>query len=167
KEFNTFNTRKLINEIMFTDEDLKQYMKDFETFEIGTKEKFTSISTVSEIRSLKPGKFIDADYHKKVVIKPLSGLSPLAEFEHSLEHGRIIHKALSYINKKEDIPTALFRLINEGIITTSESEDVKKNLKEIININGVTEWFSDETEIKSEAEILTPEGKVLRPDRVM
>ena len=162
-----YHTGKLIKEVIDSDEFLRDNQKQFGIYEIGVKEPFTSRAQKSEIKLLKPGKFVDADYQKKVVIKLQSKSLSNTELEHSLERGMILHKALSYINKEKDVDTAISKLLNEGLITIEHTTEVKNMLIQLINIPGVKDWFTGEMDTKSETEILLPGGKVLRPDRVM
>ncbi len=160
-----YDAGDLIEEVLKSGDILKQTSIDI--FETGIKEKYENPVKSTETKSLKPDNFIDTDYHKKVVIKPQSELLSGSDAEFAMERGKVLHKALSYIIKKDDIDDAILKIINEGLITEELVPDFKDKLQAITELSEIKSWFSGEMEIKPETEILMPSGKVLRPDRVM
>ncbi|MEZ4827046.1 MAG: UvrD-helicase domain-containing protein [Bacteroidia bacterium] len=81
--------------------------------------------------------------------------------------GELVHEALSHINTAADIPAAVEFMINKGFISAGAAGVLSGQLTYIISLPGASDWFSGEWEVRSEAEIITDRGKVLRPDRVM
>jgi hypothetical protein len=79
----------------------------------------------------------------------------------------VVHKLLSYIIKADNLENALSKGLIEGIINQSEKEEYRKLLSAVINDEKTKGWFEDKWEVKPESDILTKDGKVLRPDRVM
>ena len=83
------------------------------------------------------------------------------------DKGVVVNKLLYYIIKADNLENALNKGLIEGIINQSEKEDYRKLLTAVINSKETKEWFEDKWEVKPESDILTKDGKVLRPDRVM
>ncbi|MDX2246267.1 MAG: UvrD-helicase domain-containing protein [Bacteroidia bacterium] len=81
--------------------------------------------------------------------------------------GELVHEALSLLKTSEDIPFAVKRMLDRGFIPSSESVTLARQLEKIVLNDSVKHWFNHDWEIKNEAEMVTSEGKVLRPDRVM
>ena len=81
--------------------------------------------------------------------------------------GELIHEALGLIQRIEDLPTAVATLLHKGYIGSEEAAYLRKTLLEVISLPEVADWYSGNWEVKNEADILTAEGSLLRPDRVM
>ena len=81
--------------------------------------------------------------------------------------GELIHEALSYIKYRDDIDFAVNKLLGKGMITSKQIAQLKEQLITIVNNPKVENWFSKNWQIKTEAEVIAADGKVLRPDRVM
>jgi hypothetical protein len=47
------------------------------------------------------------------------------------------------------------------------SQKLKNEILKIINNPQCSEWFAEESGIKTEQEIILPDGEVLRPDRII
>jgi hypothetical protein len=87
--------------------------------------------------------------------------------ERSQARGNLLHQALSFVDYPERIPWAVNKLIQHGLIETSEADEIAALLGTIVNHPEVKPFFSEDCEVITEKEILTPEGKNLRPDRVV
>ena len=81
--------------------------------------------------------------------------------------GSLIHYLLSMIKVKKDIEPAIEKLTAEGIITDEEAPDITKLISGFIDHPEVKKYFKDGLTIKSETEILLPDGHTLRPDRLI
>lgn len=114
--------------------------------------------------------FNSTPYYKNIIIRP--SYKKLKVFENEkmkvkTDKGVVVHKLLSYIIKSDDVENALNKGLIEGLINRKEKEDYSVLLNAVINDKETKEWFEDKWEVKPESDILTKEGKVLRPDRVM
>ena len=81
--------------------------------------------------------------------------------------GELLHEALGYIRQVEDLPNAVTQMLHQGYLSSDEGQFLKETLEEVISLPEVAHWYANDWEIKNEAEILTKEGNILRPDRVM
>ena len=81
--------------------------------------------------------------------------------------GSLIHYLLSMIKVIEDIDPAIEKLVTEGIVESEEVPDIKKLVSNFINHPDVKVYFQDGLNIKSESEIILPDGHSLRPDRLI
>lgn len=85
-----------------------------------------------------------------------------------IKKGNILHEIFENITHVNDLEKALVKISNEGKIEKSEIEDYTRHVSALIHSNEHTKnWFCDEWEVKTEAEIILTDGKVIRPDRVM
>jgi len=86
---------------------------------------------------------------------------------HKQQWGSLIHYLLSMIKTAEDIEPALEKLTAEGILDEEEGPSIKKLIIDFINHPDVKIYFRDGLNIKTESEILLPDGHSLRPDRLI
>lgn len=84
-----------------------------------------------------------------------------------VNHGKVMHEIFENIKTKSDIPKAVDKILFEGKISIKEKEEITQKINDIFKNKHIKNWFSDAWQIKTEAEILLPNGKTLRPDRVI
>ncbi|MGM0504909.1 MAG: Dna2/Cas4 domain-containing protein, partial [Bacteroidota bacterium] len=72
-----------------------------------------------------------------------------------------------HIQTESDIPKALERLLFEGKISHQEKEEITGHINEVFENQQIKDWFSNQWNVKTEAEIILPGGKKARPDRVI
>ncbi|MEZ4852340.1 MAG: Dna2/Cas4 domain-containing protein [Bacteroidia bacterium] len=58
-------------------------------------------------------------------------------------------------------------MIRRGDISSENKKSFENGLKAIINHSEVTGWYSGTWQVKNEADIISSDGTLLRPDRVM
>ena len=81
--------------------------------------------------------------------------------------GELLHEALAYIKTKEDIEAAVKKMFYKGYISAEQQPQLARQLHHIISNLNVLHWYTDNWDIRNEVEIISEEGGVLRPDRVM
>ena len=102
-------------------------------------------------------------YPLKTAIKPI-----MKHFtSESIEKGKTLHKFFEYIETREDIDKALEKLFYDGEINNEDKIIYKRNFENHLNNDLVNEWFSGSYEIYNEREILIPNQRIRRPDRIM
>ncbi|MCQ2974048.1 MAG: UvrD-helicase domain-containing protein [Bacteroidales bacterium] len=85
-----------------------------------------------------------------------------------INYGSFMHNILSKIEVKEDLPIVLEELKMQGRITEEQKIELKQKLEKTFEIPQVKEWFSNKwTSIITECALLTTDGKIRIPDRVM
>jgi len=116
------------------------------------------------VRNMSP----QGDWQRAIRIKYQAGqFLDTVERTGRIDRGKLIHEALAYIETRQDLAPALERLRVRGLLTAAELPDMQAQLAEALEIKGVAEWFSGDWEVKNEADLITPKGTLLRPDRVM
>lgn len=81
--------------------------------------------------------------------------------------GVAMHKLLANIIALKDIEPQSQLFVNKGIITESGKNQIVAELKEALSRPQVCEWFSGKYKVLVENDILLPNAKIRRPDRVM
>lgn len=87
--------------------------------------------------------------------------------EEAIERGNLVHNILSYINTKDDIDFALVHFMDSGQINAEQLECLKPILKNIVEHAQLAYLFDGRLTIYNEQDIISENGKLLRPDRVV
>ncbi|MGM0530182.1 MAG: UvrD-helicase domain-containing protein [Bacteroidota bacterium] len=88
-------------------------------------------------------------------------------FQGSVDYGKLMHQVFANIHSKADIGDALDRIYLEGKVTEAEKSELQRRIEHLVNHSQVKDWFDGSWEVFTEREILLPDGKTYRPDRVM
>jgi ATP-dependent exoDNAse (exonuclease V) beta subunit len=89
------------------------------------------------------------------------------EGESKINYGTIMHELLNKIELSTDVEKAIIDMMQSGIISEDESLVIKTEIEEFLASPTVKEWFSDKYKILNETSIITPNGQIYRPDRVL
>ena len=89
-----------------------------------------------------------------------------------IRQGQLLHTLFASIDTKEDLPSAIERLLFEGVIESAEkAEEIRKVAERALNLDEVKDWYSGEWTLYNECSIIynDEQGKMQtrRPDRVM
>ncbi|MBC7745557.1 MAG: UvrD-helicase domain-containing protein [Flavobacterium sp.] len=80
--------------------------------------------------------------------------------------GIILHTLLEKINHINDAEKLIEEFRQEGFIRESEKEEIKSRLLSTLAHPQIKHWMETAKEISSEQEMITSEGKILRPDKL-
>lgn len=164
-------TGKLISEVLQEDSPLHSFISDEMTF--------GDVEINEERNSEVPYKIdniISSEFKGKLSIKSTAGesIGESERIEEIKNQGSIIHKALSYINKRNEIDSAVERLVLDGEISNAEVKSLKVLLINFFKNETVKKWYGGEYElIAEEGILLTAELaeknngiRSVRPDRI-
>jgi len=87
--------------------------------------------------------------------------------EEARKKGILLHWILSQINNKNDLEDALFKGEVKGLYGKDVVHEIRPLLKNIVNHPQLKLYFEEGVKVKNEPELLTPQGEILRPDRVI
>jgi len=87
--------------------------------------------------------------------------------EKGSDKGKKVHELLSYINDARDLESALEKGLRKGLISKSETPELRTLLERVLNDKDLKKYFVEGLKIKNEEDILRPKGEVLRPDRLV
>ncbi len=85
----------------------------------------------------------------------------------AMEKGNLIHLLLSYIKTEKDVDKAIAILIRDGNLSFKESIIIKTKVMKIIEHPKLIKYYKEGNIVKNEKDIITAEGLLLRPDRVV
>jgi ATP-dependent exoDNAse (exonuclease V) beta subunit len=171
KIFNKYNAGKLIEEIVTISSGFsKNYYSMYDFFETGTKNPHKKSEEEDSIKAESLSEYISTDWFSKIVILPRHGSAGLFSTSPAFskaKRGLLMHEILAGIKTGDDIDSAIRAAQTGGILTEEEKEQIKSEIEKVITMNETKDWFSGNWEVKTEADILLPGGKTIRPDRVM
>lgn len=106
-------------------------------------------------------------WREKISLK-LTGI-PSATLNSSdpVRMGNIFHRLMSLLRIPEDLEKALRIIVAEGLILPDEAPYWREKISLWLQQDDISEYFSPRFTVFTEKEILLPDGKVLRPDRLM
>jgi len=91
----------------------------------------------------------------------------VTEPESATRYGNLIHLILSKIKTIDDLEIVLNRSEQEGIIEPDVRNEIEKKIRTFLSNNAVGGYFKQGMNVKTEAEILLPNGSTIRPDRLI
>jgi len=87
--------------------------------------------------------------------------------EGSRDRGTLLHKLLSKITTLEQWEAEFDQALAEGWVNPEDVTALKANVLAVISHPVLKEFFAGDSVILAEKEILLPDGKLMRPDRVV
>ena len=89
-----------------------------------------------------------------------------------IRQGQLLHTLFASIDTREDLPSAIERLLFEGVIeSTEKAQEIYEIAEKALNLDEVKDWYSGEWTLYNECSIIynDEQGKMQtrRPDRVM
>lgn len=146
------------------------YNKEDKILEIGQPPVQEKNRKSPDTREEKSGFYPSVDSAERLKIRHLSldyWLENQQLTDSRIKYGTVMHTILQQIEQKEDQEKVILDFVQNGIINKEESDIVREELNTFWSMPETNEWFSPDAEILNEATILTPEGNLYRPDRVV
>ncbi len=96
-----------------------------------------------------------------------SGMLWDTEREEALSKGNLIHYILGLVETEKDIPAAFENVARKGDISENEVSDLKNTIRQLIAHPELAMYYKEGNTVKNEKDIITGNGDILRPDRVV
>jgi ATP-dependent exoDNAse (exonuclease V) beta subunit len=84
----------------------------------------------------------------------------------AIEFGNVTHEILSYIKTENDIPLAIMKAIENGLIVHAQKDTVEQTLKDVIFHPELNIFFAEGNTIFNEQSIISFNTQTVKPDRV-
>jgi len=93
----------------------------------------------------------------------------IAELHEARMAGTVMHTAFEKIRYREDVEAAVRFLINKGIIKEEEKEEMMQKIFYLIDLPLINPFFQRKADrkVRNETEIMTNNGRIFRPDRLV
>ena len=86
--------------------------------------------------------------------------------QEAIEYGNVIHEILSFVNTKNDVDLAIFKALENGLITPTQKEVVFQTILQIVEHPALINHFASGNRVLNEQTIIQKEGKIIKPDRM-
>ncbi|WP_150451655.1 UvrD-helicase domain-containing protein [Arenibacter lacus] len=87
--------------------------------------------------------------------------------ETAINKGNLVHLIMGQINGKEDIAPAVTGAVKNGSLSQDDEPEILEKVTGIVMHPKLSRYYGKDLEIRNEQEILTQDGKILRPDRIV
>lgn len=135
-------------------------------YEFGDPEKAINSGEAGNF-SIEPSKYYSsATQNQAVNIVTRSGSLWDSKQQEAIEKGEITHEILARINKAKDLPKAMEWAVNTGMIKKSSKKEIEEIILNVIEHPELKQFYSQDSESLNEKELITTNGKRLRPDRL-
>ena len=84
-----------------------------------------------------------------------------------INYGILVHAVLAGIQNVDEVEIAIDKIVFDGLIGIEEKNQLKKEIKEVLEVSEIKRFFDKDFSVKAERELILPDGNVLRPDRVI
>ena len=82
-------------------------------------------------------------------------------------YGLLMHDILSQLRTADDLPKILQQQVMNGKLAADQLSPVQDTIDQLLANEQARTWFSENYRVLNETEIITPQGQLYRPDRVM
>lgn len=135
------------------------------TYSFGTLDEDAAVSRVTSHESI-PYRYT----HKnrpgfRILTK--SGMLWDTDRQEALSKGNLIHHILSLLETEKDVELAFDSLKRQGNIANNQTDSVKKSIWQVMNHPELAVYFKSGNRVKNERDIITNDGRILRPDKVV
>ncbi|MBR4266964.1 MAG: UvrD-helicase domain-containing protein [Bacteroidales bacterium] len=174
----TINDKVDPSVIKWPDNQPKELIELSDSFDTANNELLIDVHhQLHEGRKAKTGhSFKLESYRNSAWDNKLSTRSSASDFfieqspflQERINYGLFMHDVMSEIEYKEDVPVVLQEMRYQGRISDAQAKDLNDKLNECFENPEVARWFShDWKEIIRERAVLTTEGNLRIPDRVV
>ena len=144
--------------------------KTNETLTIGSPRGLQAATTVPVVHSSRQfTSYITEEWHPIFPLK-LDTLAHLPKDTYRsmrINYGQLMHQLLAHIHYTDDLDDALALLQARQGLAEEEVQQLTEQVASLWHNEVVKNWFNKVWEVKREAPIMLPTGKIICPDRVM
>ena len=137
-------------------------------YSFGNKQIFKRIIKPEDKSIFKLESFISEDWKKKILISTSAPeIWDVSDPDRNKEWGNLVHALLANIITYDDVENAVEDFFIKGIIDKTEKDKLLEKIIQLVMDPQVKPFFEKNLNIKTETEILLPNGQTYRPDRLI
>jgi len=142
---------------------------ELKEFTVGEKASPKKKSGKENVSSSLLSEYISDDWRNKISIAEKNSLHSevVKERLRKVRYGSAVHRVLSDMKTADDIEPALNRIVYAEMIDDEAKSEMRKQIQGLFETEIIKGFFSGEWTALTERDILLPDGKILRPDRVL
>lgn len=130
---------------------------------VGIKENYQANEDSKKESELVNVDFYTCNPHRNIKIKPARILTEKRE----IRLGMLTHELLALVKNQNDISKILQEWFMNGDITEGEMDDMQNLLGQLFGNLLVSSWFNTEAEVLTETPLITQNGSIRIPDRIL
>jgi ATP-dependent exoDNAse (exonuclease V) beta subunit len=134
-------------------------------YEFGSNEKISTTKEAVSNALLIP-QLSETLNPKNIKIAQRESIMWNTKQQKAIEFGNIIHEILAFVKTKNDIDLAITKAIENGLIVSSQREEVLATIYEIVNHKELSDYFFEEHKVMNEQTIIQKHGNIVKPDRM-
>lgn len=145
----------------------KLWEEGLNVYKFGSENK-PILQDEDSLKSLQLDQFISNPWQNRILIS-LQASKNWDFDEKALKRkwGNMIHNILAKTIVTADVPFILNGLLKDGLLSVLDQEEIQTALNQFLSIPAVFKYFEPGLKVKTEPEILLPNGKTFRPDRII
>ena len=144
------------------------WQEDQETYVFGELHTVPERKPVSDEETISLQQLISDDWHSKLVVAPEAPEKwDVGDSGKSRRWGELVHRALAEVSRPEDIAVVVDRFEVKGFIDSAVKDDFKHTVERVVTHEAIRPFFEHGLKVKNEASLFSPEGKMLRPDKLI
>jgi ATP-dependent exoDNAse (exonuclease V) beta subunit len=147
--------------------DSALWQEDKFIYQFGSFPKITSSKKLEKPQTIQPEFIGNLKSELNISIVNNAALLWNATIKNAIERGNLIHDILKEIKSKSDIESALLLFLDEGKLEYDQLSPLKDTLLNIVNHKKLEKFYHSNCTIYNETEIITKNGALLRPDRLV
>jgi len=147
---------------------LKQFGRwqdDVDDYEFGEILKKSNLTVIKETNKLKFISSSRLDHNLSVLTK--AGYLWDTDQKEAIEKGNLMHLILSKILYRRDVDFVFQDFISEGVLNKEQEKELKPLLINLVTTSELAVYFEEDYEVYNERSILSKNGNLLIPDRIV
>lgn len=84
----------------------------------------------------------------------------------AVERGNILHETLAAVRDASQVDAAVSRGLMTGLFPSDDMMDIRRQVRAVVEHPALREYYGQPWQGETERELMTAEGRVLRPDRI-
>lgn len=145
-----------------------KYDVSVDHYPLNGSDKRISTKNAAKTKTLELTKFVSTNYKNQALSLVASKKKKLdVSKQNAREYGNIIHELMQYIEEETDINFAVNKFIMLNIIDEKDKKWVVDLIYKITKHNKLKAYFKNGVNCVNEREILTKEGELIIPDRLV
>ncbi|NMH89027.1 UvrD-helicase domain-containing protein [Flavivirga algicola] len=136
-------------------------------YSFGNHEKTSEVSTIVKEAHIQQEFISTAKETHNIKVITRSGLLWDTSQQEAIEKGNLIHNIMSQIKTKDDVDSVFNSFIKASLITKEQATELTHIVNKIIKHPKLENYYGSDYTIYNERDIITKEGIILRPDRLV
>ena len=157
------NLSSFFTEYLFS---VSQFKEGQLQYEFGNQKRISTQISIEISTKTTPQRYSEMNF-KSIKIAQKESLMWNTKQQKAIEYGNLLHEILSYIKSKNDIPNAITKAIENGLISTQQTEMVLNNINKIVFHTELADYFAEENKVFNEKTIIQKEYGLTKPDRIV